>query len=402
MEKLQTRQQINRFAFLAVAVYMISYMTRINFGAIVSEMERATGIGKSQLSMSLTGSFVTYGLGQILCGILGDRISPKRMIACGLCLTTGMNFLLPFCQNEWQMLGVWCVNGFAQAFMWPPLVRLMTEQLTQEDYKVVVSKVIKGSSVGTILMYLLSPVLITVSGWKSVFWFAAACGALMLGLWSWKAPAGVRVQREKAATKQSAANKILWTPLVLSIMLVIVGQGMLRDGITTWMPSYISETYHLGSAISILTGVLLPIFSIICVQLATNLYQKKLQNPLQCAGVMFGCGAACALALYFLADQSAASSVILSSALTGFMHGVNLMLICMLPPYFEKYGNISTISGVLNACTYVGSAASTYGIAVLSERVGWTQTIFLWFAVALVGSTICLLCTKTWKKKFME
>ena len=84
------------------------------------------------------------------------------------------------------------------------------------------------------------------------------------------------------------------------------------------------------------------------------------------------------------------------------MHGVNLMLICMLPPYFEKYGNISTISGVLNACTYVGSAASTYGIAVLSERVGWTQTIFLWFAVAVVGSTICLLCMKSWKKKFME
>ena len=402
MEKLQTRQQISRFAFLAVAVYMISYMTRINFGAIVSEMERATGIGKSQLSMSLTGSFVTYGVGQILCGILGDRISPKRMIACGLSLTTGMNFLLPFCQNEWQMLAVWCVNGLAQAFMWPPLVRLMTERLTQEDYNAVVSKVIEGSSVGTILIYLLSPALITISGWKSVFWFAAVCGGLMLGMWCWKAPAGVRAQREKSVETCSSANKILWTPLVMSVMLVIMGQGMLRDGITTWMPSYISETYNLGSAISILTGVLLPIFSIVCVQLATNLYQKKLQNPLQCAGVMFGCGAACALALYFLADQSAAGSVILSSALTGCMHGVNLMLICMLPPYFEKYGNISTISGVLNACTYVGSAASTYGIAVLSECVGWTQTIFLWFAVAVVGSTICLLCMKPWKKKFME
>lgn len=402
MEKLQTRQQINRFALLAVAVYMISYMTRINFGAIVSEMEQATGISKSRLSMSLTGSFVTYGLGQILCGILGDRISPKRMIACGLIMTTAMNLLLPICANEWQMLAVWCVNGFAQAFMWPPLVRLMSEQLTQEDYKVVVSKVIKGSSVGTILVYLLSPVLITVSGWKSVFLCSAACGALMLAAWCWKAPAGCRAPAKKVDTRQESAGKILRTPLVLSVMLVIVGQGMLRDGITTWMPSYISETYHLGSAISILTGVLLPIFSIICVQLATMLYQKKLQNPLLCAGVMFGCGAACALALYFLADQSAVGSVILSSVLTGFMHGVNLLLICMLPPYFEKYGNISTVSGVLNACTYVGSAASTYGIAVLSEHVGWTQTIFLWFVVAAVGSVVCLLCIKSWKKRFTD
>ena len=47
------------------------------------------------------------------------------------------------------------------------------------------------------------------------------------------------------------------------IMIAIVLQGMLRDGVTTWMPSLIGETYNLGSSIAILTSVVLPIFSIL-------------------------------------------------------------------------------------------------------------------------------------------
>lgn len=401
MTKLTDKRQIGGLAVLLAAAYMISYMTRINFGAVVSEMELSTGISRSMLSMSLTGSFITYGLGQIICGILGDRISPKRMITIGLIMTISMNCLLPICQNPWQMLVVWCVNGFAQAFMWPPIVRMMTTLLEPDDYKRAVAKVSWGSSVGTILIYLLSPVVITTVGWRGVFFCAAGLGAVMLFIWNWKA-IDVQPSGEKKAATPKGSAKILFAPVVLCAMIPIVLQGMLRDGITTWMPSYIAETYNLGSAISILTGVLLPIFGIICFQLATNLYRKWLKNPMLCAGVLFAAGAVCALALYFLADKSAVASVVLSAGITGFIHGVNLILICMLPPFFEKYGNISTVSGVLNACTYVGSAISTYGVAILSENIGWNSTIFLWFLVAAAGSVICLGCMKPWAKKFCE
>ena len=81
---------------------------------------------------------------------------------------------------------------------------------------------------------------------------------------------------------------------------------------------------------------------------------------------------------------------------------ISSMLTAMIPPFFKKYGNVSTASGVLNACTYVGSAISTYGVAVLSEKVGWNSTIFLWFLVAAAGSAICLACIKPWAKKFCD
>ena len=401
MEKLKTPRQINSLALLLAATYMISYITRINFGGVVSAMATATGYSKSMLSMSITGSFITYGVGQILCGIMGDRISPKRMISIGLVMTVCMNCLIPLCQNPWQMLGVWCVNGFAQAFMWPPIVRMMSALLDADDYKRTVTKVSWGSSIGTILIYLLSPVAIMTVGWKGVFFGAAILGVLMLILWNWKA-IDIQPANDKKVPKPKGNNKILLTPVVLCIMIPIILQGMLRDGITTWMPSFIKESFHLGDEISILTGVLLPIFSISCFQFTTWLYRKKIQNPLTASALLFGVGGVAALALYFLSQGSAVASVVLSATLTGAMHGVNLLLICMVPQYFERYGNISTVSGVLNACTYIGSALSTYGIAALSEVIGWQSTIFVWFCVTIVGALVCILCAKPWKKKFME
>lgn len=402
MHILTEKKQITRLTVLFMLTYMASYITRINYGAIISEMELDTGISRDLLSMALTGSFITYGTGQIISGILGDRINPKKLVSLGLIVTVCMNLLLPLCTNPYGMLGLWCVNGFAQSFLWPPLVRLMTALLSDADYKNACTKVSWGSSFGTIAVYLLSPVIISAASWRGVFLFSAACGIGMLLIWSKLCP-DVTVQRPHAAVRQGgkAPMGVLFTPLVLCVMAAIVLQGMLRDGVTTWMPTYISDTFSLGTGISILTGVVLPVFSIGCFQVANKLYARKLTNPLSCALLFFGAGALAALGLYLLGSKSAVVSVLLSALLTGCMHGVNLILICMVPPFFQKLGIVATVSGVLNACTYIGSALSTYGIAVLSSSIGWQNTIFLWFLIAAAGGILCLIAAHPWKKAYM-
>ncbi|MBP3361354.1 MAG: MFS transporter [Clostridia bacterium] len=392
-----SKKEVNRLTILFTVTYMISYITRINYGAVISEMEKATNISRSLLSMSVTGSFVTYGAGQIISGILGDKVSAKKLVSYGFIVTVLMNFLIPICKNPYQMLAVWCINGFAQSFMWPPLVKLMTSLFSEEDYKGAAVKVSWGSSLGTILIYLISPLIITISGWKAVFLFSAACGIVMLFIWN-KYSYDTKAEEKIAPLPERKVSGILFTPLMLGIMLAIILQGMLKDGVTTWMPSYISETYSLSSVISILTGVILPIFSIICFSAVSQLYKKVFTNPILCAGVIFGAGALFAFGLYLLSGRNALLSVVFSALLTGCMHGVNLLLICMVPAYFKKYGNVSTISGVLNSCTYIGSAVSTYGIAVLSENSGWKFTIFIWTLIALSGTISCIVNIRPWKR----
>lgn len=391
MSKLQNKKDIQIVALIFAVTYMVSYITRINYGAVISEMVKDTGFTKSTLSVPLTLSCITYGAGQIVSGICGDKFSPKKLVSYGLIVTTVMNLLIPVCANPYQMIGVWCINGFAQSFMWPPLVKLMTALLSDEDYKKVTAKVTWGSSIGTIAVYLISPALIHLWGWKAVFVFSAVCGIIMLIIWnSCSYVAEVhntsvgRANREKLRL-----NSLISVPMA-GIMLAIILQGMLRDGVTTWMPSYIAEMYNISNTVSILTGVVLPVFGIVCIQIALKLYLRVFKNPLMCAGIFFAAGTAASLALIIFSGNNAALSVLFSALLTGCMHGANLMFTCMIPPLFAKHGTVSTVSGLLNSCTYIGSAVSTYGIAVLSQKFSWGCTLSAWMLVAAAGMIICM------------
>ena len=134
-EKITAGGKRKALMLLFTLVYFTSYVTRINYAAIISEIIRSEGILKSTASLALTGSSVACGIGQILSGYLGDKIQPKTMISAGLLTTIMMNLAVPFLGNPYLTAAVWTVNGLAQAFMWPPLVKIMTHVFTEGDYK---------------------------------------------------------------------------------------------------------------------------------------------------------------------------------------------------------------------------------------------------------------------------
>lgn len=389
---------------LFMITYMISYLTRTNYGAVVVEMVSDTGFTKSALSVSLTCSFITYGIGQIVVGYLGDHVQPKKLVTIGLFTTVLMNLLIPVCTAPWQMAVIWSINGFAQAFMWPPIVRLMASAFNETEYIRASVLVSYGGSMGTIAVFLLSPLLIALAGWKSVFCFSAACGLIMIAAWNrWciSLPSQSARVLTNSTDQSHPTGKLPITPMLIAIMAAIVLQGSLRDGVTTWTPSYISEIYHLGNETAILTSVILPLFSMVCHAFTGWLNKRVFHNALTCAGVMFALGTAAAAALYFITGTGAIASIAAMAVLVGSMHGVNLVLICLVPHYYKDSGCVSLVSGLLNSCTYVGSALSTYGVALLTEQIGWTSTIGLWALIALAGALLCLLTAPAWKHRMM-
>ncbi len=401
MEDISRKRRIAGMTWLFSFAYLISYVTRINYGAVLVEMEAATGFSRDLLSMAATGLFICYGVGQVVSGIIGDHFSPKKLVVISFSVTTLMNLMIPVCKTPYGMLAVWCVNGFAQAFMWPPMVRMMTYHMNQEEYVDSVAKVSYGSCIGTIVVYLSAPLLISLFNWKAVFIASAVCGALMLVFWLRFAPDAAPEKKEKTETSvpvptKKAAN--ILAPVMLMIMAAIILQGIIRDGITTWMPTYIADTYNLGNGTSILSGAILPIFSILSFKFATILHAKWMKNPLTCAAAFFGFSTVGSVVLWLLSGRVAVLSIVLSAIVTGCMHGVNLMLIGMIPSYFKNSGHVSTVSGMLNCCTYIGSSVSTYGVAILSKNLGWDFTLLVWVGVTAVGTVSCVLAAKPWKQ----
>lgn len=390
---------------LFMLTYFVSYVTRVNYGAVISEMVAVTGASKASLSIALTGSFITYGAGQVISGFAADRFSPKKLVAAGIAVTAAVNLLLPLYFSPVYYAILWCVNGFAQAMLWPPIVRLMTENFDDETYKKYSVYVTYGSSFGTAAVYLTSPLLIGWWNYKAVFFCSASIGVLMIPLWLRFAPDGRRIAEKRTVSKKANGKelrKALFAPVMIVLMLIIVLQGMLRDGVTTWMPSLIAENFDVGNRLAILSGVILPVFGVISLQITSFFYRRVFKNPLTCAGTIFAAGTAAAAALIFAAGKNVVLTVVLTATLIASMHGVNLIMTCMIPPYFKSFGRVSTVSGILNACTYIGSAISTYGIALLSSNGEWGTTLIVWCAVSALGTACCFICIKPWKNKYMK
>ena len=398
MEKITDKKQIRNMTFLFMILYLISYLTRINYAAVISEIVIAEGIQKSVASLALTASAITYGIGQLLSGYMGDRIEPKKLIFGGLLTTLTTNLLITLCSSPYQMAVVWGINGIAQAFMWPPLLKIMTSLFTEGVFKKVCVVVSWGSATGTILVYLLSPLCIYIADWRAIFILSAAAAAVMAFVWSKKCPrVKIEVTENPTENLQSAAFSAKPFLLLLPIMLAIVLHGVLRDGVMTWMPSYVSDTFNLSNRIAIMTSVIQPLVSIFESQIVSFVYQKYIKNEAMLCSVLFAISCVVSTVLFIFGTSSVILSVVLAALLSGSIHGVNLIATCMIPPYYKKYGHISLVAGALNFCTYIGSSVSASGLALFSENYGWQNTILLWSVLAGIGCLICGLLYRSWK-----
>lgn len=389
---------------LCTMAYFVSYLTRINYQALISEIVVAEGITKSLASLAVTGLFITYGVGQLISGVLGDRMDPRLLVFLGLGSSSVINLLMPLFSHPTAMTVLWTVNGFSQALIWPPLVKIMSANLSEEKYEKAAFWVSCGSATATVLVYFLAPACITLAGWRFVFYICSGLGiggSLVWLIWTMKMKLNVPEKKAANTPAPSSPSKQvkLWDIIPLLLISLAI-QGLLRDGISTWTPSYLSETFELDTAISILISVVLPICSIFAYRICSLILKKCKGNEILCAMLLFGAFVVTSLCLYLFGNVHPILSALLLMLCSGVTHAINYVLICIAPRRFSQ-GNVSSMSGLLNFSVYVGSALSTFGFAELSTNLGWGITILCWVLVAVIGGLLCASIMKKWKQRLM-
>jgi len=390
---------------LCCLAYFVSYLTRLNYAACMVEIQKELEIGKNIAGLPVTACFLSYGAGQLICGWLGDKYMPQKMIFTGLAGSALCNVLMVLFPWNSAMVPIWCLNGFFQSMLWPPMVRIMAEALDDKWYKRSCVLVSIASSGATIAIYLLVPVFIQVSGWRLVFCLASFVGMTAALIW-YGGTRGLGLARSEAAAAGQEKKpeggggfqmRYLMTQVPLfAIMLAIILHGTLKDGIITWMPVYMTEMFGMSASQSILSAAALPVFSVFST-LAASLLLSRMRNELSAGAFLFGLAGLAALAVLPAWDRYPAVCIAMMTVITGCMYGVNLMLISRVPGHFAGFGKVSTVSGILNAATYIGSALSTYGFGAVAEHFGWMQVIVLWVVTAAAGAMLLFFRKSRWR-----
>jgi len=384
---------------LGFLVYFFSYAMRLDYSASIVAIVSDLNISNTMASAAVTGSFITYGIGQVVFGFIGDKISPVKMISVAMLGTILVNVLVSFSADIAVITVLWCINGMCQAMLWPPLTRFVAEQVGAEKYSDAITFVGVSASVGTVFTYLLVPVILEMTAWRNVFRCMSVLGIIMLIIWGY---ATRNIPMGKAETKIRAKDSrtiSVWGLITLAglipIFITIALQGILRDGIQTWLPSLANERFGLSESSSVLSTAVLPVLSVTSVFISNAIYHK-IKNEIKTAAIMFGIAFAATLPMALGLKIPALITIVFAAMISGCMHGVNHMLISLIPKNFSRFGMVSTFSGILNAFTYIGASISSYGFALVADRIGWNAVLISWSVIALLGALLCLFKIKGW------
>lgn len=401
---------MEKFLFwLCWIAYFSTYIGRLNYSASLTGIILSEGFSKGQAGMIGTAFFFAYGAGQFVSGFLGDRLAPKKMVFTGLMVSGLCNLAMAGAKSSGLMTAVWSVNGLFQAFIWSPMIRLMYEYYKTETRMKACVSLNSSVPIGTMAAYGLTALVIWLSGWRTMFVLA---GAALIGtslFWitgmkrveRYAAESGKMEEMPSGETGGSAKAAVNWKSLLIQsgflfLMMALFVQGALKDGVTTWVPTYISETYGLSAILAITSTMVIPVFNLLGVYLASFANIHWFRNEVRTAGAFFVVSAAAILVLRLSSGRSMAVSFLMLALATTAMMAVNTMLIAVLPSYFGVIGRASSVSGLLNSSVYAGGAVSTYGIGALSVALGWNATIVIWFLMAAVSAVICFLTVRKW------
>ena len=363
--------------------------------------------------------FVTYGFGQLFTGWLGDRLNPKAMIFVGCAGSAGCNLWMGLSGSLLQMQLAWGLNGLFCALIWAPMVRLLTVYMPADRLRKSILAFTYATSLGVTGTYLLTSFLVSRFDWRVAFYvpavigLVASLGWLAVSFTSGKTPARVpEGERSGQSSRQMPGRAVggapprkgeaflsvyvrSGLPLLLAAILLM---GLLKDGMMTWVPQMISDTFQVEAYLSIFLSAALPLVNSLSVWLVRRISRGHEGDDMRNGSLLF-LGAVAGMGVLLLAGGlHPLLSVVLFSIISTFVTGTNVILISFVPLQFTAMGRTSTIAGLTNAFTYLGSALSGWGLGWIAGRYGWGVVNWVLAGLCVLGCVICLAARPLWRR----
>ena len=387
---------------LCWVVYTCSYLGKLGYNANITQIETEYSVPHSTAGMVSTFFFFAYGIGQIINGIFCKKYN-VRLVVFGCLLVSGlMNLLVGISNNFAFIKYFWLINGAALSVLWPSLIRLLSETL--DKAKIGRAVVVMGTTVatGTFFVYGLSALFVALGAYEIMFFLAGILLPLIALLWIFSYPKLVKQKTEEVlhemqlSTGLSHKKKLGWLWIPISILAVFAVFGnLVKDGLTTWVPMILKETYALPDYVSILLTMLLPILAIFGTSVAVWMH-KKVKDFVMLSSLLFLVSAVC-IGLVILCMPTGWFVVTLGcfGVVSCVMAGVNNIITSMVPLYWKGKVNSGLMAGVLNGFCYLGSALSSYGLGVVADIGGWDSVfgllLGLCFAAVCAGGCYSLI-----------
>lgn len=390
--------------FLCWVAYTAAYLGRYSYTANVTAIMGAFGVSHGAVGLPTTLFFFAYGMGQIVNGVLCKYYNKRLVISGALLLSAVLNLALFVGVPFWAWKYIWLLNGAAQSVLWSSLVLALSENLKTEELSkaiVIMSTTVAG---GTFIAYGFSAVVATFDGYLYAFLLGAVSMIVAAVAWFCLYPTAFRgketihqIPQTQKAQKGKLDGALLGMVIILGVF--AVANNLVKDGLTTWVPSILKESFGLPESLSILLTLALPVLGLLGATLVAIL-KEKIRSFITLCGILFIATVICIVTVLGFMKTSAWLGVLVAFGVISLtMHGVNNVITGMAPLYMRDKINSGLLAGLLNGCCYVGSTISSYGLGSVADVFGWLGVFWLLLAVCCLVAVIAVVVSLREKQK---
>ena len=379
----------------AVLLYLSVIVLYVNIYAVppmTLSIIRELGISHFQAGLLMTTFAVVYCLGNALVGLLSDRWGALRVMVGGLSLGYLASLLLSVTGNFPVMLASRVLSGVAAAAMTTPCLITLIRWFPPERKSLSVSLHLASLTLGSAVVFLVTPVLLPHISWRTLLRLYALAGAVALIplLLLLRGPAVVPAARRAAgggSIPRPAAAVVALLSAVLFVTLFQIG------GTLTWLAPWLEEK---SGFLPLQAGLAAMTFSLVGIPSALlgGYLADRLTGPralrivrMSMVGVLVSTAV---VALGWLQGPRWFALVLVVIVLSRWGSFMAVGPLLSLVPRLARPGEEGSLMGVVNAVTMSGSVAASFIGGLIIEVAGNYRSLWIVLAAALLVSALVL------------
>ncbi len=372
--------------------YLAVYIARNLLGAVSTHLESA---GYSETYIGTISSFylIFYAVGQLVNGVIGDKIKARYMISLGLLLASITNGLFPFIIHLHGIAPfLYGLTGFFLAMIYGPMTKVVAEN-TEPNHA---TRCSLGYTFASFFGSPMAGVIATLFVWQTAF-FVSSGALIVMAIFSFSffllyEKKGIvrygQYDRPKAERKGLEGVRILIRHRIVKFSLIAILTGVVRTSVVFWLPIYIKEYHGFSDNRSATLFSIATFFISFATFVAIFVYERLHRNMDHTVLLMFALSTIFFLLVYFV--RSPYPNIILLILAVMASNCAATMLWSRYCPSLRDTGMVSGATGFLDFLSYVAAAASNVIFPSAVEVIGWGNLILVWAGLMLFGVVVAL------------
>lgn len=368
--------------------YTATYIARLNLSMAKPALAELGKLTTPQLALMGSLFSVIYASGRLLNGALGDKIKPWIMVSGGLFLAGLCNISIGFFPPFTGMLILWGVNAFAQSMLWSSVLCIVSAIYDVETAKKKTTIMVTSVATGNILGILVTSYLVNNFNIGLAFTVPGTI-TLILGAAVMLSANKVESQDKKAVKSHIPMYKLFARKDIMIMILPAMFHGAMKDNISLFMADYFVHDFSIDPTQNPLYILFIPIVGFLGRSVYSVFFKLFKYNEHKVSAMGFAFCALFALPLA-LGIKSAIIATISLSFIYAFVSIINTSLLSVYPMQFTKYGNVASVSGIMDFLTYLGHSISSaiYGFTIV--KFGYGSMYSSWVILSIFALLLVL------------